>query len=265
MDGFGGGGGLGGLSSGMPTPRDIVAILIVLLATLALGSFASTAIVPALLQLSPAVYVGQVWRLVSYPFIGAGAPSFWFLIALLMVFWFGRDIFWKLGRRRFWKILLISSAGAAVAAALVQLLLLLAGVQIPLASIFGLMQGQNMMLTIFIAAFANLFGEATILFMFVLPIKARWFLWLEILIAFVAFLGSKDFAGFIGVATAVGLTTAQLTPGGPRHLLWRWRKQLDRLIVQLRLARLRRRRRFDVFDGRGGDDRDRGGPDRWVH
>ena len=60
-----------------------------------------------------------------------------------------------------------------------------------------------MLLAIFIAAFATLNRNATILLFFVLPIQARWFLWLEVLFAFIAFLGSHDLPGFLGITTAV--------------------------------------------------------------
>jgi hypothetical protein len=47
-------------------------------------------------------------------------------------------------------------------------------------------------------------------------------------------------------------------PGGPRRLLRNWRKRGERLILEQRLERLKKKRRFDVIDG--DDDRD-----RWVH
>jgi hypothetical protein len=47
-------------------------------------------------RLTPAVLRGFVWQLVSYPFVGTGGPSIWFLLELLVLFWFGRDVFWRL-------------------------------------------------------------------------------------------------------------------------------------------------------------------------
>ncbi len=107
-----------------------------------------------------------------------------------------------------------------------------------------------------IAAFATLWGEATILLFFVLPVKARWFLWLEILFAFIGFLESKDFAGFCGVCSAVFLTYSGLTRGGAGGILSDWRKRGRKFILEQRLGRLKRKRKFDVIDGDKDD---------WIH
>jgi len=68
------GGGFG-IGSGAPVPRDLVAILAVLFVTYVLHFFRSTAGVPALLQLSSAVYGGFVWQVVTYPFVGFPAAD----------------------------------------------------------------------------------------------------------------------------------------------------------------------------------------------
>ena len=241
--------GFGGFSgSGAPPPRDVLLLLAAVFATFSMQFFESTAVVPALLRLTPAVLGGLVWQLVTYPFVGAGGASIWFLLELLILFWFGRDVFWRLGRRRFWRLILVTAVVAAAVAVLTHALMVLAGGGS--AAPFITMQGHRMLITILIAAFATLYGEATILLFFVLPLKARWFLWLEILAAFVfGLLPYKDLAGFLGVCAAVLLTFASLQPRGPGRALHDWRKRLERLILERRLARLRRRRRFDVVDG----------------
>jgi hypothetical protein len=100
-----------------------------------------------------------------------------------------------------------------------------------------------------------LYGEATILLFFVLPLKARWFLWLEVLFAFVFFfLPYKDVAGFAGVCVAVFVTYSSLIPGGPRQVLRRWRRRVEERILRARLDRMRRNRRFDVIDGERDDE-----------
>ena len=110
-----------------------------------------------------------------------------------------------------------------------------------------------MLLAILVAAFATLYGDATILLFFVLPMPARWFLWLEVALAFVAFLASKDLAGFAGICAAVAVTVLAL-PGSPlrqrlrrRYLSWRARR------IERRLARLAKRRGLRVV--RRDDDR----------
>jgi hypothetical protein len=226
----------------------VLLLLAAVFATFSMQFFESTAVVPALLRLTPAVLGGLVWQLVTYPFVGAGGASIWFLLELLILFWFGRDVFLRLGRRRFWRLILVTAVVAAAVAVLTHALMVLAGGGS--AAPFITMQGHRMLITILIAAFATLYGEATILLFFVLPLKARWFLWLEILAAFVfGLLPYKDLAGFLGVCAAVLLTFASLQPRGPGRALHDWRKRLERWVLERRLARLRRRRRFDVVDG----------------
>jgi len=242
--GFGGFGG-----SGLPVPKDLIGILVALFATFSLQFFEGAAIIPALFRLTPAVFRGFVWQIVTYPAIGWGASGLWFLVELLILFWFGRDVFWRLGRQRFWLLVVRAAIGAALVAVVVQLLQGLAGAGATGFAAFQLMQGQRILLAIVIAAFATLWGEATILLFFVLPIKARWFLWLEILFAFIGFLESKDFAGFCGVSAAVFLTYTGLKMGGAGGVFHDWRKRGERFILERRLERLKRKRRFDVIDG----------------
>ena len=76
--------------------------------------FEGAAILPALLRLTPAVFRGFVWQIATYPAIGWGASGLWFLLELLILFWFGRDVFWRLGRQRFWLLLVRAAVGAAL-------------------------------------------------------------------------------------------------------------------------------------------------------
>ena len=242
----------GGFSgSGLPVPKDIIGILIALFVTFSLQKLDVFDF--AVLRLTPAVFKGFVWQIVTYPFIGWGRTGLWFLLELLILFWFGRDVFWRLGRQRFWPLVARAAIGAALVAVVVQLLQYLAGAGATGFAAFQLMQGQRILLAIVIAAFATLWGEATILLFFVLPIKARWFLWLEVLFAFIGFLESKDFAGFCGICMAVFLTYTGLKMGGAGGVLRNWRKRLEAFILQKRLDRLKKKRRFDVIDG-GKDD-----------
>lgn len=217
-------------------PADLIALLAVLFVTYALQFFASTRIVPALLQLSPAVWrAGFLWQLATYAFSGYGPPSPWFLLELLVVYWFARDVRGLLGRGRFWRLLLLGATGAAAAAVAVQLAV--GGVH-PLP--FQLMQGQRVLLALLLAAFAMLAGEATILLFFVLPVKAKLFVWLGPLLGFVAFLATKDLAGLVGICAATGLAAATTSPRGVRRawLAWRGRR------FQRRVDRLARKRNF---------------------
>jgi len=232
-----------------PIPPDILLILGLVFSTFVLQFFRTTATVPALLQLSDSVFSGFIWQVLTYAFTGSGPASFWFLLSLLILYWFASDIFRRLGRRRFWIFLLSGVLIAGLAAVAVRGIGILLGYPSPNA--FVLMQGQYMLVSIFIAAFATLFGDATILLFFVLPIRASWFLWLEILFAFMGFLNSHDLAGFAGICAAVGSSWLLLQPGGPGSGLRKLRLRLRRKWLEKRLSRLRRRRNFDVIDGDG--------------
>ncbi|MFI5091690.1 MAG: hypothetical protein ACHP7P_16755, partial [Terriglobales bacterium] len=105
-------GGFGPMSGRKP-PGDVLVLLGVVFGTYALQFFQSTAIVPALLHLSPAVWrLGFVWQIVSYSFAGYGPPSVWILLELLVLWWFASDVYVRLGRGRFWRTLAIATAGA---------------------------------------------------------------------------------------------------------------------------------------------------------
>jgi hypothetical protein len=244
-------GGLGGLSG--PVPRDIVVLLAVVFATFSLDILTGGWL--GVLRLTSAVWTsGYVWQLATYAFTGfwqlhgVGVPALWILLELLILFWFGKDVFWRLGRKRFWRTLAWGVLGGGLTAAAADLVLRLAGFA-PLAA-FAINQGQRTLIAILIAAFATLYADATIYLFFVLPLRARWFLWLEILFAFVAFLGTRDLPGFAGICAAVGVTWAVLRhggPGGPRRAWLRLRQRW----LQRRLERERRKRGFKVV--RGGD------------
>ncbi|RMH22636.1 MAG: hypothetical protein D6696_02810, partial [Acidobacteria bacterium] len=242
-------------------PRDVLVLLAVLFVTFSLQFFALTASLTSFLRLTPLVWrLGFVWQLVTYPFIGLGAPGLWFLLELLILFWFSRDVYRYLGRRQFWQLILWSCAGAALVAVAVDVLLAVAGAGV---SSFVLMQGQRILLAVVIAAFATLYGNATIYLFFVLPIRARWFLGLEILFAFMGFLGTKDLAGFAGICAAVGMTYGMLR-GGVGRMLRTFVLRLQHAVYDARRRRLRRKRGLHVVRRRdGGDGSVRRGP--WVN
>jgi len=253
----GGFGGFGGLVDGPPPPRGLLVLIGVLFATFSLQFFEGTRGLLEMLSLNTGIYRGLLWQLVTYPFVATPTSGFWFLLELLILFWFGKTVFLRLGRRRFWQILMVAAVGASVAAVAVEWIALAVAPsfgQIP----FIAMLGQRMVMTILIAAFATLNGEATILLFFVLPIKARWFLWIEILFTFVFyFLPYKDLAGLVGVSVAVFLTYSSLIPGGPRWVIRNWRRRIEEKILRARVDRMRRKRRFDVIDG--------GNKDEYIH
>lgn len=253
----GGGGQSFGLSG--PVPRDIWILLGIVLGTFSLRFFAATAAIPALLQLTPSVWQrGFLWQLATYPFTGTGSPGFWFVLELLILFLFARTVFYQLGQKKFWQYLVAISVVAALVAVAVDLVgsLLPNGRPWPLP--FALMQGQRMLLVVLIALFAVLNSRATILLFFVLPIQAKWFLLLEILFAFLGFLGTHDFPGFLGISAAVGAVVAWFQPGGiNRYLREAWLR-IQAMWFRFRLARAKEKRGLTVVPGGKRDD-------DWIH
>lgn len=236
---------LGGGPFSGPVPRDLVALVATLFVTFAAQFFAATAPLVELLRLTPAVWLsGFLWQLATYPFAGDGAPSAWFLLTLLFLYWFARDVRLLLGAARFWRLLVTSAAVAAGVAIAVRLGL--GDVAGPLRSEpFAMMQGQWILSTLTMAAFALLFRERTILLFFILPIRAAWFLPLELVLAFIAFLGNRDFAALAGLFA--GVATVAWSLGSSRGLTPReLRLRLERWWLERRMARLRRKSGFRV-------------------
>lgn len=228
-------------------PADLVAMLAVLFVTFTLQFFAVTAALPAALRLTPAVWIRwQLWRLVSYPFAGFGIPDLWFLLELVILFFFAREVRARLGARRFWSICVGVGALAAAAACLVALAwpTLAHGGGVP----FQLMQGQRLLMAVMFAAFGALAGDSVVYLFFVLPVRARYFPLAGVALAFVAYLASRDLPGLVGVVAAVGATWIWLRPDWRR----RWRLKVERRITHARLRRLERRRGWRVLEGGKG-------------
>jgi hypothetical protein len=245
---------------GDPPPRDFLILMAVLFVTFSMGFFPWTQPLMGLLYLSPDVWQrGFLWQLVTYLFAALPDQPFWFLVTLLILYLFGKQVRSYLRRRQFWQLLLQAGLTASLVAVGVQLLISAAGWRtLP----FLLMQGDRMVLAILIAAYATMFRQAVIRLFFVLPIKARDFLWLEILFAFMAFLTTRDFAGFVGITTAVATTYGLLT-GGLRKMLREWRLRIERLLIEMRLRFLRRKRKMRLVKPDDGGDARRQDP--WVH
>jgi len=257
--------GFGGGSSfalrGGPVPRDLAILLGVVFVSFTLRFFVSTAWLPEALQLSDDVWRrGFVWQLGTYAFVGQGAPGLWFLLELFILFWFGRDVRARLGRRSFWTLLAWGIGAASVTAVLVRVAsVALPGLAGP--APFVLLQGQRTLVLILIAAFATLYRHATILLFFVLPVQARWFLWIELGFAFMGFLGTRDLAGFAGIVAAVALTYNATSVGGLRRGLRELRLRLEQQRLRRRMEKLRRQRKLRLVD----DEKPENPPDRWVH
>ncbi|MEW6778189.1 MAG: rhomboid family intramembrane serine protease [Bdellovibrionota bacterium] len=226
-------------------PPEIVGIVAAVFVLFVFQFFDFTGPIPAFLRLTPAVVEsGQLWRLVTYAFVGLGGPNLWFLIELIILFWFGRDVRRALGRDRFWKLLAVGVLGASVPAVLAYWVGLGAESYTP----FLLIQGQRAIMACWITAFAVLNGTATIYLFFVLPVQAKWFVPLTIVLGFFGFLSTRDLAGFIGVCGGVASSWVYLRPGGPRRALKEWRLKWKRRRMQKELERLKGERGLHVVN-----------------
>ncbi|MEM9553488.1 MAG: hypothetical protein AAGC60_04465 [Acidobacteriota bacterium] len=254
------GGGFGGMQLAMPGPPpvDILWLLGVLFVTYALDAFVAGKALVSMLQMTSLAWSrGFLWQPLTYPF-AADFTGLWFLLSGLIIWWFGGDVFRALGRKRFWTVFLSATVGGGVAAALVDATLHALGGAT--AYPFVLMQGTQVVAAVLIVAFAALFANATIL-LIVLPIRAGWFLWIEIAFVVVGFLSTKDFPGFVGMLLVIGITYWSVTGDGPL-------RRLDRLRLRLRhwwISRQMKQRR-----GKSGlrlVDDESDGPTRgpWVH
>lgn len=241
-------------------PRDLLIILVTLFVTFVLKSFAATRIVPELLRLTPLVWrAGFAWQLITYPFIGYGS-GFWFPISMLILYMFGRDVHAGLGRKHFWRLVIIVSLAAGGLALLVEALQELAG-GLLLPGAFPLLQGQNVLVAIMIAAFATANRRASILVFFVLPVEARYFLGIEIVFAFFGFLDTHDLGGFLGICAVVGVTYLYVREGGLGRGLRQTRLRVERWWLQRKLDQAKRRRGLHVIKGKA----DAGGSDPWLN
>jgi len=253
--------GLGG-----PAPKDLLILIGVLLVTFVLRFFEVTRIVPLLLQLTPLAWQrGFVWELATYPFIGYGVPGLGFLIELFILYMFGKDVFLGLYRRHFWRLILWAGIGSALIAVGVHALLTATGaMEVP--TPFAIMQGQRILLAILIAAFATARRDATIYLFFFLPIQAKWMFLVEFLFALMAFLGSRDLPGFVGICAAMGLTYLYVRASGSMRggtkTFREMRLRMERWWIQRKLDRARRKRGFKVIPGDKGPNV-RKGP--WVN
>lgn len=250
-------------------PQDIWWLLIVLFVTFSMQFFGLTGALVQQLRLSLS-FPGMLWQPLTYAFIGNASAGLFILLILWILYMFSVTIRGDLGRKRFWQLLIESSVIAAVGALIVGFLSALAFGPNP--ATFSLMQGDRVLMSIVIAAFAILHRHATIMLFFVIPMQASYFIPLEILIAFIGFLGNKDFAGFIGICLAIGWVWFRLNGGfrrrggrGGSGGLKELRLKLTRWYMQKKLESMRRKRGFKIVPGGKKDDRKSGGTPPWVN
>lgn len=250
----------GGMGGGGfdPPPKDLWVLLGIFVFTYTLKF-----LVPGIFQLlwlTKGVWEqGYLWQLMTYAVVPT-SEGFWFLIELLMMYFFGKDVYRALGRSHFWRLLVYACLAASTLAVAVQMALSFAGLEGAYALLL-LRGGSTVVFMVLIAAYSTLYPGATIRLYFILPIPARVFIWLELFIAFLlGFLPSRDLAGFLGLCTAVALTYALLT-GGVGKNLREMRLRVERKILEGRLRRMQKQRNVRIR--KSDDDNVHRGP--WVN
>ncbi len=187
---------------------------------------------------------GYVWQLASYMFLHGG---FWHILVNLLTLWmFGVDLERDWGTRRFLEYYFLCGVGAGVC-------VIVAGV------LFGGMNSRTIGASgaIFgiLLAFGLLYPDRTVLFSFLFPMKAKYFV---MIIGAITFMSS--FSGGSGISHIAHL-------GGMIFGYVYLKARLPR--VNLRTGLLRRyrdwklaraRKKFQVYLRKHNPDRD-----RWVH
>lgn len=144
------------------------------------GLIARAAFIPAY------VLEGQLWRLVTWVFFER--EPFSLLFAGLTLYWFGRDLCYAWGTRRF----LATFFGIAIAAAVATCLI---GWLAWPALLGQAWTGSWIVILALIVAWAMIFPERQILYMMVLPITGRALLWITLggTLLYAVFLGLRPF------------------------------------------------------------------------
>jgi membrane associated rhomboid family serine protease len=180
------------------------------------------------------------WQIVTHPLVHDPGAPIGFLINCLVFYFFAGIIESALGTRRFITLYCIAAAGAMVIGLPFSRL---AAFSFPYA-------GMMASLLALIVIFGLLNPEATILLMFVLPIKAKYISYGTVVVTALTFLAKANVHGAYHLG---GILFAYLYFRPPGHFLnanwWRWK--------YFEFTQKRRRSRFTVIDGKNKDNNDK--------
>ncbi|HXV76198.1 MAG TPA: rhomboid family intramembrane serine protease [Candidatus Polarisedimenticolaceae bacterium] len=196
----------------------------------------------------PLLFVrGMLWQPLTYVFLHSPSSLMHILFNMLFVWMFGGDLERLWGGREFLRYYLITGAGGGVLAALMGLA---GGWLGSPADYYSVTIGASGAVFGLITAFGMIFGERTVLFMLLFPMKARTMAMILFAIAFF-----YTFTGGGGNVSHVGHLGGALV--GFLYLKRAWRVGAFYREIKWRI----RRRRFKVLTR---DDR-KDDFDRWVH
>jgi len=174
------------------------------------------------------VWHGQVWRLVTWPFIEPGPLSL--IFALLFLYWFGRDLAEVWGSRRF---LLVFGSVALTAAAGTCLVAQVDAPVLDHAYLGGWALGSAM-----IVAWGLWFPDRVVRIYFILPIRGFWIAWLTVAVT-VVYAIYAGWEGYLPELLAEGSILAWLFR---RSLAARWARLGRDIAIRRRDAARARRR-----------------------
>ncbi|PID39964.1 MAG: hypothetical protein CR984_05615 [Proteobacteria bacterium] len=174
----------------------------------------------------------RFWQLISHPLVHNPAAPIGFFLDCLVFYFFAGTIETALGTRRFLHLYIIAAIGGAAAGLVFSGPVVLAGMMpslLALILVFGLIN-----------------PDATVLLMFILPVKARYISYGTVIITALTFLARTNAHGAYHLG---GIALAWLYFRSPTHWLdadwWRWK--------YFEYTRKKQRSRFTVIDG-GRDD-----------
>jgi len=139
----------------------------------------------ALVFQSPEVLHGQVWRIFTYGFVNSA--SIWFVIELVMIVWFGREVEKFFGRKIFFLLYCVLYLIPPVLHTVV-------GFWRPTA-----LSGESSAFGLFVA-FATLYPNAVMLFNFL----AKWVAWVVLGVYTLQDLAVHDWFGMVSLWTVAG-------------------------------------------------------------
>lgn len=182
----------------------------------------------------------HLWQLITHPVIHHPASPIGFLIDCVVFYFFAGTVESALGTRRFLHIYMLAAVGGAVAG------LLFGSLAAAAAPFAGMMPS----LLALIVVFGLLQPEATILLLFVLPVKAKYISYGTVIVTALTFLARTNPHGAYHLG---GIGLAWLVFRSPSHWLsadyWRWKAFEHR--------QKKRRGKFSVIDGKNDKDDDR--------
>ncbi len=179
----------------------------------------------------------HIWQIITHPFIHHPSDPLWFLIDCLILYFFMGHVEKVFGRKGFLILFYLSALGGAICGLLFGRLF---GFN---ALLFGMMPS----LLAIIVVFGLLNPEATVFFMFVLPLKAKYISYVTVILALVMFLAKADHA----IYNLGGILFGYVYLKGPGALSPRW------LYIKYLEWKLKKKRsRFNVIVGFKKDDDD---------